>query len=113
MRTAGSRSSPFGEAFGPAEPATRTVTGSPALSIPVVSVSGVILAALSAHGGDAALLAPASSMLLFHASAVLGAVALVERGTIHARFGLVAATGFVAAALLIAGDAHGRTPLRR
>jgi uncharacterized membrane protein YgdD (TMEM256/DUF423 family) len=64
----------------------------------------VILAALSAHGGDTALLAPASSMLLFHASAVLGTIALAERGLIHAGAGLAAAIGFVAAALLFAAD---------
>ena len=70
----------------------------------LMGADGVILAALSAHGGNAALLAPASSMLLFHASAVLGAVALAERGLIHAGGGLAAASGFVAAALLFAAD---------
>ena len=45
----------------------------------VMGAGGVILAALSSHGGDAALLGPASSMLLVHASAVLGTVALAER----------------------------------
>ena len=70
----------------------------------LMGADGVILAAASAHGGNSALLAPASSMLLFHASAVLGAVALAERGLIHAKGGLAAAAGFVAAALLFAGD---------
>ena len=70
----------------------------------LMGADGVILAALSAHGGDAALLAPASSMLLFHASAVLGAVALADRGLIHARGGRLAAIGFVVAACLFAGD---------
>jgi uncharacterized membrane protein YgdD (TMEM256/DUF423 family) len=70
----------------------------------LMGADGVILAALSAHGDDAALLAPASSMLLFHASAVLGAVALAERGLVHARAGLVAAAGFVVAAFVFAGD---------
>ena len=70
----------------------------------LMGADGVILAALSAHGSDAALLAPASSMLLFHASAVLGAIALAERGFIHAKAGLAAATGFVLAASLFAGD---------
>jgi len=46
----------------------------------LMGASGVALAAASAHGGDAALLAPASSMLLFHASAVIGSVALAARG---------------------------------
>ena len=46
----------------------------------VMGADGVILAAASAHQGDAARLAPASSMLLFHAAAVLAVVALSERG---------------------------------
>jgi uncharacterized membrane protein YgdD (TMEM256/DUF423 family) len=70
----------------------------------IMGADGVILAAASAHGADASRLASASSMLLFHASAVLGAVALVERGIIHARLGLLSAAGFVIAASLFAGD---------
>lgn len=74
----------------------------------LMGADGVILAALSAHGGDAALLVPASSMLLFHASAVLGAIALAERGLVHDKAGLAAATGFVVAAFLFAGDLTAR-----
>jgi uncharacterized membrane protein YgdD (TMEM256/DUF423 family) len=70
----------------------------------VMGADGVILAAASAHGADATRLASASSMLLFHASAVLGAVALTERGIVHGRFGIAAAFGFVVAAGLFAGD---------
>jgi uncharacterized membrane protein YgdD (TMEM256/DUF423 family) len=70
----------------------------------LMGADGVILAAVAAHGRDTALLTPAFSMLLFHASAVLGAVALAERGFIHTNAGLAAATGFVAAAFLFAGD---------
>jgi len=70
----------------------------------IMGADGVILAAASAHGADASRLASASSMLLFHASAVLGAVALIERGMIHVRLGLVSAVGFVIAASLFAGD---------
>jgi uncharacterized membrane protein YgdD (TMEM256/DUF423 family) len=43
-------------------------------------------------------------MLLFHASGVLGAVALAERGIVHGRIGIAAAFGFVIAASLFAGD---------
>ena len=43
-------------------------------------------------------------MLLFHASAVLGTVALAERGVIHVRIGVAAAWGFVIAAALFATD---------
>ena len=70
----------------------------------VMGVDGVILAAASAHQGDAARLVPASSMLLFHATAVLAVVALAERGVIHARIGIASAFGFVLAAALFAGD---------
>ena len=50
----------------------------------LMGAGGVILAAASAHGPDASRLGPASSMLLFHAAAVLGTVALAVRGLIHA-----------------------------
>ena len=70
----------------------------------MMGADGVMLAAASAHQADATRLASASSMLLFHATAVLAAVALAERGIIHARIGLAAAFGFVIAAALFAGD---------
>ena len=70
----------------------------------VMGADGVILAAASAHQPDAARLGSASSMLLFHATAVLGVVALAERGVIHARIGITAASGFVIAAALFATD---------
>jgi len=70
----------------------------------IMGADGVMLAAAAAHLADAARLGPASSMLLFHASAVLGAVALAERGMVHARIALLAAFGFVVAAGLFAGD---------
>ncbi|MEZ5820886.1 MAG: DUF423 domain-containing protein [Bradyrhizobium sp.] len=70
----------------------------------IMGADGVILAAASAHLSDASRLAPASSMLLFHACAVLATVALVERALVHARIGLAAAAGFVIAAGLFAGD---------
>ena len=70
----------------------------------LMGAAGVVLAAGAAHLADASRLGPASSMLLFHATAVLGAVALTERGILHARIGIVAAFGFVIAASLFAGD---------
>jgi len=70
----------------------------------IMGADGVILAAASAHGADAARLAAASSMLLFHACAVMGTVALIERGVLHARIGTSAAWGFVIAAALFATD---------
>jgi uncharacterized membrane protein YgdD (TMEM256/DUF423 family) len=70
----------------------------------IMGADGVILAAASAHQADASRLAAASSMLLFHATAVIAAVAVAERGIVHARIGLTAAFGFAIAASLFAGD---------
>ena len=58
----------------------------------VMGADGVMLAAASAHLPDAARLASASSMLLFHAAAVLATVGLAERGVIHTGIGILAAT---------------------
>jgi len=69
-----------------------------------MGADGVILAALSAHQADAARLAAASSMLLFHSSAVLAVVALAERGVVHLKIGIAAAFGFAVASALFAGD---------
>ena len=70
----------------------------------VMGADGVVLAAAAAHQPDASRLASASSMLLFHAAAVLGTVALAERGVLHLRIGILAAWGFVVATALFAGD---------
>ena len=70
----------------------------------IMGAAGVILAAASAHQTDAARLGAASSMLLFHATAVLGVVALAERGLIRLRIGILAGFGFVVASSLFAGD---------
>jgi uncharacterized membrane protein YgdD (TMEM256/DUF423 family) len=70
----------------------------------LMGADGVILAALSAHQDHATQLEAASSMLLFHAPAVLAAVALAERGVVHRRVAIAAGFGFVVAAALFAGD---------
>ncbi|UPK35269.1 DUF423 domain-containing protein [Bradyrhizobium sp. 186] len=70
----------------------------------LMGAAGVALAAASAHGGDASRLASASAMLLFHATAILAAVALIERGLLHGGIGLAAGFGFAIAAALFAGD---------
>jgi len=70
----------------------------------MMGAGGVLLAAASAHQADATRLGSASSMLLFHATAVLGSIALTERGAIHAELGIAAATGFVIGAILFATD---------
>jgi uncharacterized membrane protein YgdD (TMEM256/DUF423 family) len=70
----------------------------------LMGAAGVVLAAMATHDADTARLSPASTMLLFHACAVLGTVALAGRGLIHSRIALIAACGFVLAAALFAGD---------
>ena len=70
----------------------------------LMGASGVVLAAASAHLADAMRLGAASSMLLFHAAAVPGTVALAERRILHPRIALAAAFGFVVAAALFASD---------
>ena len=70
----------------------------------IMGADGVILAAVAAHQADATRLMPASSMLLFHASAVLAVAALVERGIVAPKGGLIAGFGFVIASALFAGD---------
>ena len=70
----------------------------------IMGADGVILAALSAHQADAARLVPASSMLLFHACAVLAVATLTDRGIVAAKGGLAAAFGFAVASMLFAGD---------
>jgi uncharacterized membrane protein YgdD (TMEM256/DUF423 family) len=70
----------------------------------LMGADGVILAALSAHQGHAGELEAASSMLLFHAPAVLAVVALAERGLIDRRIAIAAGFGFVVSAALFAGD---------
>jgi len=70
----------------------------------IMGADGIILAAASAHQPDATRLASASSMLLFHAAAVMGLVALIERGIVHLQVGVTAAFGFVIASTLFAGD---------
>jgi len=70
----------------------------------IMGASGVVLAALSAHGADASRLSAASSMLLFHAAAVLAGVALAAHRVIDTRIGLAAGIGFVIGATLFAID---------
>jgi uncharacterized membrane protein YgdD (TMEM256/DUF423 family) len=70
----------------------------------VMGADGVILAAVAAHQDNAARLLPASSMLLFHAIAVLAAIVLIERGIVHFALATAAAFGFVTASALFAGD---------
>ncbi|UWU72635.1 DUF423 domain-containing protein [Bradyrhizobium sp. NC92] len=70
----------------------------------LMGAAGVALAAAAAHGADANRLASASTMLLFHATAILATIALLTRGLLHGGIGLVAAFGFAIGTALFAGD---------
>ncbi|MGJ4998553.1 DUF423 domain-containing protein [Bradyrhizobium sp. HKCCYLS3077] len=70
----------------------------------LMGAAGVALAAKAAHDPDASRLATASTILLFHACALLGTVALAERGIVQRRIGMVAALGLVLGAALFSGD---------
>jgi len=70
----------------------------------LMGACGVALAAASAHMPDATRLHTASSMLLFHACAVIGTVLLVHQALVRRRLGLTAAYGFVLAGILFGGD---------
>jgi uncharacterized membrane protein YgdD (TMEM256/DUF423 family) len=71
----------------------------------LMGAAGVVLAALSAHqADDVSRLAAASSMLLFHASAVIGTVVVAERGLVQPYTGTLAALGFVIGAALFSVD---------
>jgi uncharacterized membrane protein YgdD (TMEM256/DUF423 family) len=70
----------------------------------LMGAAGVALAAASAHQPDATRLASASSMLLFHASAVIGATLLTVHGLVQRHFGEAATWGFIAGGSLFACD---------
>jgi uncharacterized membrane protein YgdD (TMEM256/DUF423 family) len=84
----------------------------------IMGACGVMLAGAAAHLADATRLAAASSMLLFHTSAVLGAIALAAHGLLNRTIGTIAAIGLVVGPSLFAGDlslrqytGHGLFPL--
>jgi uncharacterized membrane protein YgdD (TMEM256/DUF423 family) len=70
----------------------------------VMGAAGVALSAAAAHAGAGTSVASAAQLLLFHATAVPGAVALADRGRLWRGAALLAAVGFVAGAVLFAGD---------
>ncbi|MBY0383341.1 MAG: DUF423 domain-containing protein [Xanthobacteraceae bacterium] len=70
----------------------------------LMGAAGVALAAGAAHLPDATRLAAASSMLLFHAAAVIGAVLLTAQRLARPGIGLIAAFGFIVGGALFAGD---------
>jgi uncharacterized membrane protein YgdD (TMEM256/DUF423 family) len=70
----------------------------------LMGAGGVILAAAGAHVAPGAKLDSAAYMLLFHAAAVLGGVALLQQGQLWRPLGLIALIGLVLGGTLFAGD---------
>lgn len=70
----------------------------------VMGASGVILAAAGAHAAPNAGLDGAAYMLLFHAAALLGGVALAQQGILCRPLMLTVFIGWVAGATLFSGD---------
>ncbi len=75
----------------------------------LMGAAGVVLAAMAAHQAGGERLGPASSILLFHASAIIGAVLLAERSLAQRHLGLLAAIGLVIGAGLFSGELALRT----
>jgi uncharacterized membrane protein YgdD (TMEM256/DUF423 family) len=65
---------------------------------------GIALAAAGAHAAPGAGLDGAASMLLFHAAAVVGAVALARQGALIRPLLLVALVAWVLGGVLFSGD---------
>ena len=85
------------------------MTASAALRIVAVcaglmGAAGVALAAAAAHLADGGRLATASSMLLVHACAAIGAALLAEAGATRRRAGLIATFGLIVGPCLFAGE---------
>jgi uncharacterized membrane protein YgdD (TMEM256/DUF423 family) len=70
----------------------------------LMGASGVTLAAASAHVAGQLRLEPAAYLLLFHAVALVGGIAVLDRGLIWRPLGGIALAGFVLGAALFAGD---------
>lgn len=70
----------------------------------VMGAAGVILAAAGAHAVPGAGLDSASSMLLFHAPAVIAATLAAGTGLVSRPIALIAASGLIIGATLFAGD---------
>jgi uncharacterized membrane protein YgdD (TMEM256/DUF423 family) len=75
----------------------------------LMGACGVGLAAAAAHGTSAAGLDTAAWLLLFHATALLGAVSLVSQQLLWRPLALAAMACFVAGGALFAGDIAMRT----
>jgi uncharacterized membrane protein YgdD (TMEM256/DUF423 family) len=70
----------------------------------LMGAGGVILAAAGAHAAPGAGLDSAAYMLLFHAAALLGGVALLQQGLLWRPSTLIALAGWVLGGALFSGD---------
>jgi uncharacterized membrane protein YgdD (TMEM256/DUF423 family) len=70
----------------------------------LMGAGGVMLAAAGAHAAPGAGLDSAAYMLLFHAAAVLGGAALIEKSTLPRPLALAALAAWVLGAVLFSGD---------
>lgn len=70
----------------------------------LMGAGGIMLAAAGAHAAPNAGLDSAGYMLLFHAAAVLGGVALVQQGALLRPLAFAALIAWVLGAVLFSGD---------
>jgi uncharacterized membrane protein YgdD (TMEM256/DUF423 family) len=70
----------------------------------LMGAAGIMLAAAGAHAAPSAGLDGAAYMLLFHAAALLGGVALLQQGALWRPLALIALAAWVVGAVLFSGD---------
>jgi uncharacterized membrane protein YgdD (TMEM256/DUF423 family) len=70
----------------------------------LLGACGIILAAAGAHAAPGAGLDSAATMLLFHATAIMGGAALVQAGLVARPLALLAMAAWIVGAALFAGD---------
>ena len=82
----------------------QTVTLTMIVLAGLMGASGIVLAAAAAHAAPGAGLDGAAYMLLFHAAALLGGVALLEQRVLQAPLMLVVLAAWVLGSALFSGD---------
>jgi uncharacterized membrane protein YgdD (TMEM256/DUF423 family) len=70
----------------------------------LMGAGGIMLAAAGAHAAPGAGLDSAAYMLLFHAVAIVGTVALITQGALWRPLALAALIAWIVGALLFSGD---------
>ncbi len=70
----------------------------------LMGAGGIVLAAAGAHVAPGAGLDSASSMLLFHAAAVLGGTALLHQGVLWRPLALIVLAAWIVGSVLFSGD---------